>query len=116
MAASSFTPGGQRTGIVIPLGDIHTDEHVRGGLGTILHQETLPRFGRMRRCPPVPTPQPPLRTSPTTSVHVPLRDRRHPTTAGDITPQAISVTGGHSPARRGEQPAPMFTHQSYLTR
>ena len=26
------------------------------------------------------------------------------------------MTGGQSPARRGEQPAPMLTHQSYLTR
>ena len=53
-----LTPGGQRTGEMFALGDVNTDEHVSGGLGTILHQEILSRFGRIRRCPRVPTPQP----------------------------------------------------------
>ena len=40
----------------------------------------------------------------------------HPTAAGDNTPRAIYVTGGYSPTRRGEQPAPTLPRQSRSTR
>ena len=69
------------------------------GWGQSCIRRILSGFGRMRRCPRVPTPQPHLRTSPTTSVHVPLRGRRHPTTAGGNTPP------GHL-GDRGTEPCP----------
>ena len=99
-----------------PCAHVYTDEHLGGGLGAILHQENPFQVRTHTTLPAGTNASTTLRTSPTISVHVPPRGRRHPTTAGDITPQAISVTGGQSPARRGEQPAPMLTHQSYLTR
>ena len=62
---------------------------------------------------PVPAPQP-LYVQP--RGHVPVRGPRHPTAAGDNTSRAIYVTGGYSPTRRGEQPAPTLPRQSRSTR
>ena len=50
--------------------------------------------------------------------HVPVRGPRHPTAfiCDNTPPLAINVTGGYSPTRRGEQPAPTLPRQSRSTR
>ena len=92
---------GQRTHEMFALGYIYTDDNVSSELRAILHLQ-IP-FSELYETLLTGTgASTTLRTSLTTSVHVPLRDHRHPTTAGDITPQATGCRRARSVPGRQE--------------